>query len=61
MGMRPAFRGPVVKRVPFGFCTCSLNANILRLEVLTAVNMKHGVFWDVASCGSCRNRRFVGT
>jgi hypothetical protein len=23
--------------------------------------MKTGVFWDVTSCGSCKNRRFGGT
>jgi hypothetical protein len=23
--------------------------------------MKNGVFWDVAPCGSCKNRRFGGT
>jgi hypothetical protein len=22
---------------------------------------KNGVFWDVTSCGSCKNRRFGGT
>jgi hypothetical protein len=25
-------------------------------EVLTAVTMKNGVFWDVTPCGSCKNR-----
>jgi hypothetical protein len=23
--------------------------------------LKNGVFWDVAPCGSCKNRRFGGT
>jgi hypothetical protein len=23
--------------------------------------VKNGVFWDVTSCGSCKNRRFEGT
>jgi hypothetical protein len=23
--------------------------------------MKNGVFWDVTSCGSCKNRSFGGT
>jgi hypothetical protein len=23
--------------------------------------MQNGVFWDVTSCGSCKNRRFGGT
>jgi hypothetical protein len=32
-----------------------------RTEVVTAVTMKNGVFWDVTSCGSCKNRRFGGT
>jgi hypothetical protein len=30
----------------------------IRLEVFTAVTMKNGVFWDVMTCGSCKNRRF---
>jgi hypothetical protein len=30
----------------------------VRFEVLTAVTMKNGVFWDVMSCGSCKNGRF---
>jgi hypothetical protein len=29
--------------------------------VFTAVNMKNGVFWDVAPCDSCKNRRLGGT
>jgi hypothetical protein len=33
----------------------------VRFEVFTAVTMKNGVFWDVTSCGSCKNRRFGGT
>jgi hypothetical protein len=33
----------------------------VRFEVSTAVTMKNGVFWDVAQCGSCKNRRFGGT
>jgi hypothetical protein len=28
----------------------------VRLDVLTAVTMKNGVFWDVTPCGSCKNR-----
>jgi hypothetical protein len=32
----------------------------VRFEVFTAVTMKNGVFWDVTSCGSCKNRRFAG-
>jgi hypothetical protein len=24
-------------------------------------SLKNGVFWDVMSCGSCKNRRFGGT
>jgi hypothetical protein len=30
----------------------------VRFDVSTAVTMKNGVFWDVVSCGSCKNRRF---
>jgi hypothetical protein len=31
---------------------------IVRFEVLTAVTMKNGVFWNVTPRGSCKNRRF---
>jgi hypothetical protein len=31
----------------------------LRSEVFTAVTMKNAVFWDVAQCSSCKNRRSV--
>jgi hypothetical protein len=34
---------------------------LVRFEVFTAVTMKNGVFWDVTSCGSCKNRHFGGT
>jgi hypothetical protein len=30
----------------------------VRFEVSTAVIMKKLVFWDVTSCGSCKNQRF---
>jgi hypothetical protein len=33
----------------------------LKFEVFTEVNMKNAVFWDVAPCRSCVNRRFGGT
>jgi hypothetical protein len=33
----------------------------VRFEVFTAVTMKNVVFWDVAPCRSCVNRRFGGT
>jgi hypothetical protein len=33
----------------------------VRYEVITAVTMKNCVFWDVAPCGSCKNRRCGGT
>jgi hypothetical protein len=32
----------------------------VRFEVFTAVTVKNVVFWDVALCGSCKNRRFGG-
>jgi hypothetical protein len=32
----------------------------VRFEVFTAVIMKNAVFWDVAPCRSCVNRRFGG-
>jgi hypothetical protein len=27
----------------------------------TFVEKKNGIFWDVTPCGSCKNRRFIGT
>jgi hypothetical protein len=30
-------------------------------KVFTAVTMKNAIFWDVARCRSCVNRRFGGT
>jgi hypothetical protein len=33
---------------------------IVRFEVFTVVTMKKAVFWDVAPCRSCVNRRFRG-
>jgi hypothetical protein len=33
----------------------------VRSEVFTVVTMKNAVFWDVAPCRSCVNRRFRGT
>jgi hypothetical protein len=46
------------------FATCSGDANCnvcVRFEVFTAVTVNNGVFWDVALCDSCKNRRFGGT
>jgi hypothetical protein len=40
---------------------CETNRKNVRFEVLTAVTMKNGVFWDVTPRGSCKNRRFGGT
>jgi hypothetical protein len=33
---------------------------LARFEVFTAVTMKNAVFWDMAPCRSCMNRRFGG-
>jgi hypothetical protein len=33
----------------------------VRFEVFTAVTMKNAIFWDMAPCSSCVNRRFGGT
>jgi hypothetical protein len=35
--------------------------NSVRREAFTAVTMKNAVFWNVAPCCSCVNRRFGGT
>jgi hypothetical protein len=39
----------------------SVNERFVRFEVFTAVTMNNAVFWDVASCKYCVNRRFGGT
>jgi hypothetical protein len=39
----------------------TIGINYVRSEVFTAVTMKNAVFWDVAPCRSCVNRRFGGT
>jgi hypothetical protein len=41
--------------------TVETMVNYLRSEVFTAVTRKNTVFWDVAPCRSCLNRRFGGT
>jgi hypothetical protein len=33
----------------------------VKVEVSMAVTMRNGVFWDVMSCGSCKNLRLGGT
>jgi hypothetical protein len=33
----------------------------LNLDAESKEALKNGVFWDVTPCGSCNNRRFVGT
>jgi hypothetical protein len=40
----------------------SLEGNdiFIRFEVFTALTMKNAVFWDLAPCRSCVNRRFGG-
>jgi hypothetical protein len=30
--------------------------HVVRFEMFAAVAMKYAVFWDVTSCGSCKNR-----
>jgi hypothetical protein len=34
--------------------------NVVRDVVFKAVTMNNGVFWDVMSCGYCKNRRLGG-
>jgi hypothetical protein len=44
-------------------CESYFRANItqvVKIEVFTAVTMKNVVFWDVAQCTSCVNKRFRG-
>jgi hypothetical protein len=33
----------------------------VRFEIFMAVTKKNDIFWDVTTCGSCKNRRFGGT
>jgi hypothetical protein len=33
----------------------------VRFDIFMAVTMKNAVFWDVTTCGSCKNRRFGET
>jgi hypothetical protein len=33
----------------------SLVQSHVRFEVITVVTMKNAVYWDVTSCGSCKN------
>jgi hypothetical protein len=54
---RPQMRGVIL---PIIYTNKQTNKHV-RFEVFTAVTMKKGVFWDVAPCGSCKNRRFEGT
>jgi hypothetical protein len=41
--------------------TLLIMVNVVRFDVLTAMTMKRGVFWDVTPCDSCKNRRLGGT
>jgi hypothetical protein len=41
--------------------SCTNTDTIVRFEVFMAVTMKNAVFWDVATCRFCVNRRFGGT
>jgi hypothetical protein len=49
---RPSSTRFMMYRVPL-----VMFANYVRFEVITAVAMKNGVFWDVPPCGACKNRR----
>jgi hypothetical protein len=43
------------------FFTSLFNYLLVKYEVLTAVNLKNVVYWDVMQCSSSKNRRFGGT
>jgi hypothetical protein len=55
------------KKITFFIVTAVRTSNpenkqyYVKFEVFTAVTMKNAVFWDVALCRSCLNRRFGGT
>jgi hypothetical protein len=51
-------RDDLLKRLYTGHLT---KKKFVRFEVLMAVTMKNAVLWDVTPCGSCKNRRFLGT
>jgi hypothetical protein len=44
----------------YNICGQVRNSKV-RFEIFTAVTVKNAVFWDVAPCRSCVNRRFGGT
>jgi hypothetical protein len=44
----------------FGFIVFLYHVNVCKIEVFTAVTRKNYVFWDLAPCRYCVNRRFGG-
>jgi hypothetical protein len=56
--------GPQVglnRKIPFlKIALITLTFANVRFEVFTLVTMKNAIFWDVALCTSCVNRRFGG-
>jgi hypothetical protein len=49
-----------LQKVEFKLFLTLANVVYERFEVFTAVSMKNGIFWNVTTCGSCKNRRFGG-
>jgi hypothetical protein len=48
-------------RISSNMTLISITTTLVRFEVFTGVTMKNAVFWDMAPCSSCVNRRFGGT
>jgi hypothetical protein len=63
----PLLLSPNFLILPNTLCVCGSkhafknSSKYVRFEVFMAVSMKNAVFWDVTSCGSCKNRCFGGT
>jgi hypothetical protein len=52
--------GPSLNQAGALYRTENTTDNV-EFQIFMVVTMKNGVFWDVAPCGSCKNRRFGGT
>jgi hypothetical protein len=59
----PHQRGcPIIKKTCHCLKIISLEEKeeFVKFEVFTAVTIKNAIFWNVTSCGSCKNQHFGG-
>jgi hypothetical protein len=61
VGLHPPLSQEKLNLKPCHLHFHSTETQIVRSEIFTAVTTKKAVFWDVASCRYCVNRRFGGT